>query len=199
METQLTKEIKRQIRLFRPALSSSLRTIRWAEEVRTDIGYVDVIRFEDYITKDNSYCGRQQCKIEGNTFPCKQCRGCVFKKHHYDLGILTTCFEVKISVSDFKSKNGHNFHGNRNYYVVPNDIFSDINSLVPPEIGIIVFYPKSGHMTVKKESVHREIDPETLSLLLYNALKKWVDGTQATEIGAEISHLSEKGGHQKNE
>lgn len=36
VETLLTKEIKRQIRLFRPALSSSLRTIRWAEEVRID-------------------------------------------------------------------------------------------------------------------------------------------------------------------
>lgn len=47
VETQLTKEIKRQIRLFRPALSSSLRTIRWTEEIRTDTGYVDVIHFED--------------------------------------------------------------------------------------------------------------------------------------------------------
>ena len=88
---------------------------------------------------------------------------------------MTTCFEIKISVSDFKSKNGHNFCGNHNYYVVPLDIYKSIEPLVPTDIGIIVYYPLTQSMRVEKESVFKEVKPVDLVLLLYNALKKWVD------------------------
>jgi len=57
METELTQNIKSRIRWFRPEMPSSMRTIRWAEEVSTKTGIVDVIRFEDYKIEDNSYCG----------------------------------------------------------------------------------------------------------------------------------------------
>lgn len=182
METDLTKRIKRRLHNFCPALNSSMRTIRWAEEVQTPTGFVDVIRFEDYTKQDLSYCDRQQgCKIPGKAFPCSTCKGCVFRRPVYTLGILTTCYEVKITVSNFKSKNGHNFHGNRNYYVVPVEIYDKVKCLVPQGIGIIVFYPKSGYMVVKRECEHREITLGTLSNLLYDALKKWVDGRKETE------------------
>lgn len=184
METELTKAIKKRLHYFRPAMNSSMRTIRWAEEVRTPTGFVDVIRFEDYIANNESYCSRehpstkfippQPCKIPGKAFPCDECRGCVHHKHVYELGILTTCFEVKITVSDFKSENGHNFHGNRNYYAVPIEIYDKIESLTPPGIGIIVLYPESHHMIVKRECEHREISYEDLAYMLYDALKKWV-------------------------
>jgi hypothetical protein len=179
METQLTKDIKRRLHHFRPAMNSSMRTIRWAEEVRTANGYVDVIRFEDYIANNKSYCSREnhsaQCKIPGNIFPCKECRGCVYHKHIYELGILATCFEVKITASDFNSKNGHNFSGNKNYYAVPFEIYESIKDDVPPGIGIIAYYQDSGHMIVKRESEMRQIAPEELNYLLYDALRKWVD------------------------
>ena len=181
METALTKRIKRRLHNFRPAFNSSMRTIRWAEEVQTPTGFVDVIRFEDYVERDESYCDRQQgCKIPGKAFPCKACAGCFFRRPVYNMGILTSCFEVKITVSDFKSENGHNFHGNRNYYAVPVEIYDKVKDLVPPGIGIIVFYPESAHMTVKRECEHREITAEMCSTLLYGALKKWVDGTEET-------------------
>lgn len=193
METDLTKRIKRRLHEFRPAFSSSMRTIRWAEEVQTPTGYVDVIRFEDYVERDDSFCAvldmrselptnafKRECKVPGETFPNKHCRGCFFKRNVHRMGILTTCFEVKITVSDFKSENGHNFHGNRNYYAVPVEIYDKVKDLVPQGIGIIVFYPDSAHMVVKRESEHREIGAETLSILLYDALKKWVDRTEET-------------------
>lgn len=183
METKLTKDIKQRLHYFRPAMNSSMRKIRWAEEVRTATGFVDVIRFEDYIAENKSHCSRKQpgddkplpCKIPGKAFPCKECGGCIFHKHIYELGILTTCYEVKISVSDFKSKNGHNFSGNRNYYAVPIEIYESIKDNVPPGIGIIAYYQDSSHMIVKRESDMRQIAPEELNYLLYDALKKWVD------------------------
>ena len=149
--------------------------------MQTPTAFVDVIRFEDYVERDESYCDRQQgCKIPGKAFPCKACAGCFFRRPVYNMGILTSCFEVKITVSDFKSENGHNFHGNRNYYAVPVEIYDKVKDLVPPGIGIIVFYPESAHMTVKRECEHREITAEMCSTLLYGALKKWVDGTEET-------------------
>jgi len=199
METNLTKSIKERLRYFKPQLKTDMRTIRWAEEVLTPTGYVDVIRFEDYVVKDESHCARfapdehdnknvlfrpndiGKCKIDGNCYPCKECRGCVYRRTRHMLGMLSTCYEVKITVSDFKSNNGHNFHGNRNYYAVPNSIYPKIRELVPDGIGIIVYYSDSGHMTVKKECKHHEVDSGDMVYLLYNSMKKWVDGKQETK------------------
>lgn len=179
METELTKTIKQRIPFFRPAMSK-MRTIRYAEEVWTPSGIVDVIRFEDYIEKDNSICARNECKFEGeNTIiELSKCKGCVNRKSNYVIGILTTCYEVKITVSDFKSKNGHNFHGNDNYYVVPIEIYKKILNLVPEDIGIIVYYSSSQRMIIKKDCKRKVIETEVLNLLLYNSLKKWVDKFQ---------------------
>ena len=198
METELTKSIKKRLRYFKPQLNTQMRTIRWAEEVSTPTGYVDVIRFEDYIAQDDSMCslitpinrrdeivfGRRagSCKVAGETFPNKNCKGCVYKKAVHVLGVLTTCFEVKISVQDFRSSNGHNFCGNRNYYAVPVEIYEKIKHLIPDGIGVIGYYSESGHMVVKQECEHREIASDLLARLLYDALKKWVDRTQ--EAGA---------------
>ncbi|MBD5081849.1 MAG: hypothetical protein HDT44_08835 [Ruminococcaceae bacterium] len=181
METELTKTIKRRLRQFNPAMNSNLRTIRWSEEVWTPTGIVDQIRFEDYIERDDSFCGYNEyypetdCKIEGQKYPNGNCRGCVFKRNRHILGILTTCFEVKITVSDFKSANGHNFCGNYNYYVVPIGIYKAIEPLVPKDIGIIVYYSLTNRMRVRRTSSFKEVNSDDLSLLLYNALKKWVD------------------------
>ena len=196
METELTKRIKTACHGFKPEMPTQLRTIRYADEVWTPTGIVDVIRFEDYIEKNNSFCdlihceelnsGKDlrtkkqmyseligHCKIEGQHFPNQACKGCFFHRHRYEVGMLVTCYEVKISVADFKSSNGHNFHGNKNYYVVDSRIYEKIKELVTEDIGIIVFYEKTGAMRIKKECKFREISYELKTLLLYNALKKW--------------------------
>lgn len=189
METELTKRIKAACHGFKPEMPTQLRTIRYADEVWTPSGVVDVIRFEDYIEKDESFCRAIEpdsytlrmlkhpgfCNIKGSAFPNPKCKGCVYHAHRYITGMLTTCYEVKISVSDFKSENGHNFHGNRNYYVVDSRIYENIKDLVPDDIGIIVYYEKTGAMRIKKECKFRDISNETKTELLYNALKKWCD------------------------
>lgn len=201
METNLTKKIKAACHYFKPEMPTQMRTIRYADEVWTPTGIVDVVRFEDYVEKDNSFCdlihceelnsgkdlrAKQQmfgaqlghCKIEGQTFPNSSCRGCCFARRRYDIGMLVTCYEIKISVSDFKSPHGHNFHGNRNYYVVDSRIYNQIKDLVPDDIGIIAFYEETGAMRIKKECTFKEISSELKIELLYNALKKWCDGAQ---------------------
>lgn len=36
------------------------------------------------------------------------------------------CYEVKSSVEDFHSRNGHNFIGDYNYYVMPEDVYEKV-------------------------------------------------------------------------
>lgn len=48
------------------------------------------------------------------------------------------CYEVKSSVEDFRSKNGHNFLGDYNYYVMPEDVFEKVMNEIPYYIGVFV-------------------------------------------------------------
>lgn len=53
------------------------------------------------------------------------------------------CYEVKSSVEDFHSKNGHNFLGDFNYYVMPEEVFEKIKNEIPYNVG--VFVPDGKH------------------------------------------------------
>lgn len=181
METELTREMKIAIRNYKPVMNSNMRTIRWAEEVDVGTGYVDSIRFEDYITNiDEVYrCNKTDEIININNPLCdkRTCVGCIYKSsklHERKLGILTTCFEMKITKADFKSKNGHNFVGNKNYYVVPKELYPEIKNLVPEDIGVILYYGH-GSLRTKKECKLKNINSEELARYLFNSLKKWVD------------------------
>lgn len=48
------------------------------------------------------------------------------------------CYEVKSSVEDFRSKNGHNFIGDFNYYVMPEEVFVRVSHMIPYGVGAYV-------------------------------------------------------------
>lgn len=48
------------------------------------------------------------------------------------------CYEVKSSVEDFHSKNGHNFIGDFNYYVMPEEVYEKIKNEIPYAVGVYV-------------------------------------------------------------
>lgn len=48
------------------------------------------------------------------------------------------CYEVKSSVEDFHSKNGHNFFGDFNYYVMLEEVFEKVKEEIPFNIGVYV-------------------------------------------------------------
>lgn len=48
------------------------------------------------------------------------------------------CYEVKSSVEDFHSKNGHNFLGDFNYYIMPEDVFEVVKNEIPYYTGVYV-------------------------------------------------------------
>lgn len=48
------------------------------------------------------------------------------------------CYEIKSSVEDFQSKNGHNFIGDYNYYVMPEKVYATVYHDIPYGIGVLV-------------------------------------------------------------
>lgn len=48
------------------------------------------------------------------------------------------CFEIKSCPADFKSKNGHNFIGDFNYYVMTRETFEQVQELIPYKVGVLV-------------------------------------------------------------
>lgn len=47
------------------------------------------------------------------------------------------CYEVKSSVQDFHSPNGHNFLGDYNYYVMPAEVYQEVKEEIPFSIGVL--------------------------------------------------------------
>lgn len=48
------------------------------------------------------------------------------------------CYEVKSSVDDFHSKNGHNLIGEFNYYVMPEEVYEKVRNEIPYYVGVYV-------------------------------------------------------------
>lgn len=48
------------------------------------------------------------------------------------------CYEIKSSTDDFHSNNGHNFIGDLNYYVMPEDVFLTVKSQIPYAVGVLI-------------------------------------------------------------
>ena len=47
-------------------------------------------------------------------------------------------FEIKSSIEDFHSKNGHNLIGDYNYYVMPEDVYEAVKQEIPYYVGVLV-------------------------------------------------------------
>lgn len=63
-------------------------------------------------------------------------------------------YEVKSSVEDFKSPNGHNFIADYNYYVMPADVFDAVKDAVPYGVGVLC--PDGGHLRCVRKAVRKD-------------------------------------------
>lgn len=97
--------------------------IYWAKEVTFDYGTRNAVRV-DYM----------QFKPVNNTVSG------IEKGDFY-------CYEIKSSVEDFHSKNGHNFIGDYNYYVMPEEVYEKVKSEIPWRVGVYV--PNGTHYSGK--------------------------------------------------
>mgnify|MGYP001306964755 CR=1 FL=1 len=129
-ESLLTKEIKAAL-----AKKFSLTSARFATEVgcssgRNDFGIVDFMT----------------CKFSYSSFE---------KDGFAYLGIpIITCYEIKISINDFKSPNGHNLIGDKNYYVITDEIWKWVNA----ESFRINHYLNNGFIVYKNRKFYTKVE-----------------------------------------
>lgn len=73
-------------------------------------------------------------------------------------------YEVKSSVEDFKSPNGHNFIADYNYYVMPADVFDAVKDAVPYGVGVLC--PDGGHLRCVRKAVRKDRTRPVSEMLL---------------------------------
>ena len=200
-KSELTKAIENALVYYKPISLGGIKlnlirgkTVAFevpVENGTTEAGIIDCVRVDEYFgdvsaemvcclyswgTKLWNDCKEFCVKKLTTEKPPRYCDccGCRFNAIS-EIGtpkILITCFEIKISEADFKSKNGHNFVGNLNYYVVPYDLYKEINSFVPEEIGIITYSQKRDRLRRQKDSIYQEMSDEKQKWMLLSVMKR---------------------------
>lgn len=74
------------------------------------------------------------------------------------------CYEIKSSLADFRSKNGHNFIGDYNYYVMPEEVFLQVQDLIPYFVGVLA--PRQRGMIAVKKARRRDRERPVSEMLL---------------------------------
>lgn len=74
------------------------------------------------------------------------------------------CYEVKSSVEDFNSKNGHNFIGDFNYYIMCKEVFGTVKEKIPYDVG--VYCPEGNSLHLVKKSRRRDRKRPVSEMLL---------------------------------
>lgn len=75
------------------------------------------------------------------------------------------CYEIKSSVADFNAKNGHNFIGDYNYYVMPKEVADSVQGKIPWDVGIFV-PDELGGVKIYKKAKRRDRCRPTSEMLL---------------------------------
>lgn len=116
--------------------------IYWAREVTFDYGTSHQIRVDYMVFKpeNNSVSG-----IEKGDF---------------------YCYEVKSSVEDFHSNNGHNMIGDYNYYVMPESVYAQVKGEIYHKIGVYVPDETQGIRCIKKAKRQNREYPMAVMLLM---------------------------------
>lgn len=74
------------------------------------------------------------------------------------------CYEIKSSVEDFHSKNGHNFIGDLNYYVMSEAVYHQVEGEIPWRVGVLC--PCVSGLSVIKKPKRMDRSRPTSEMLL---------------------------------
>lgn len=82
------------------------------------------------------------------------------------------CYEVKSSVEDFHSPNGHNFLGDYNYYVMPQEVYDAIKSEIPYGIGVYCPVGAKLHSVRNARRKSRERPVSEMLLMMFRSANR---------------------------
>ncbi|MED2035320.1 hypothetical protein P4V74_29530, partial [Bacillus thuringiensis] len=99
-----------------------------------------------------------------------------FGKERVDYLTLDTkgiwrCYEVKVSVSDFRSKASKTFCGHYNYYVMPRELYEKVKSEIPSHIGVYI----GGWLEKRAKKQDLAVEEDILKASLIRSLSREAD------------------------
>lgn len=117
-------------------------------------------------------------------FPCTYDGHCFWKRQHRqkEETVAIICFEIKVSLDDFRSKNGHNFIGNLNYYVMPYALYNAVKDKIPENIGCITYHYKDENEVGKLRHAKSCTYVKEVNNDLYNSIMHTVLNRQSKQM-----------------
>ncbi len=104
--------------------------------------------------------------VEFRTFGCPEVTIGWYGRKRVDFMQTNTkgiiwCYEIKVTVSDFHSKHGHNFMGHYNYYVMTPELYEQVKDEIPSEVGVLV----GKYLDCKKKSKRKKLTAEQAEMM----------------------------------
>lgn len=112
----------------------------------------------------------------------------------YNTKGIFRCYEVKVSKSDFYSRNKLSFLGNYNYYVMPLELYHQVKEDIEDFVG--VYIPKDGKLVsvkrAKKQAlkVDKDLLKDSMIRSLYRESEKVISNRDLLEIEKLRTELS---------
>lgn len=104
----------------------------------------------------------------------------------YDTKGIWRCYEVKVSVSDFRSKAKKTFCGHFNYYVMTKELFEKVKDEIPSHIGVYLY----GRCVKRAKKQELEVDEQILKDSLIRSLAREVQKQFKSEDPLVITSLN---------
>ena len=93
----------------------------------------------------------------------------------YDTKGIWRCYEIKISKSDFHSKNHNTFIGNYNYYVLTDELYKQVKDEIPKGIGAYIGSNLVKRAKKQELKVNKQILTDSMIRSLSRYLQKQMD------------------------
>ena len=93
----------------------------------------------------------------------------------YDTKGIWRCYEIKISKSDFHSKNHNTFIGNYNYYVLTDELYEQVKDEIPKGIGAYIGSNLVKRAKKQELKVNKQILTDSMIRSLSRYLQKQMD------------------------
>lgn len=218
-KTDMTRAIEQAIKEWHPAAIGDIKINKFRSEHTalevpvecgtTKSGIVDAVRVSEYFgdLEEGHVCRIFDYKKEGIRLKadCPLDNDMQNPPHYCNMRtcrwncrsisgspkILITCFEIKVSKSDFKSAHGHNFVGNMNYYAVPEELYKEIEPIVPEGIGILSYLHKGKYvgLRTKRKPTFRPMTDEDQKWMILSVMKRIrdMDFEESIKLRMELS------------
>lgn len=103
----------------------------------------------------------------------------------YDTKGVWRCYEIKVSVSDFRSNAHNTFVGHYNYYVMPKELHDQVKNEIPGHIG--VYIGGGCHKRAKRQELG--VDEQVLKDSLIRSLAREVGKQYESENPVIVNSL----------